>query len=87
MIMQLRTLSIAAIALVTVVAGTARAQSNPHIGMWKGNIAKSTATPGTAVKSNSTKIEAEGAGMKATVDTVYADGTVRHWVFTANYDG
>ena len=39
-----------------LVTGTARAQApNPQVGTWKGNIAKSTAAPGTALKANTTK--------------------------------
>jgi hypothetical protein len=85
---QMMRRSAVAVAMVGVFAAAVRAQpSNPNIGTWKGNIAKSTFAPGTALKSNSTKIVAAGAGVTATVDSVYADGTVRHWVFTANYDG
>ena len=85
--MQLRTFRFVAVAFVMVVSGTAFAQApNPNIGMWKGNIAKSTFAPGTALKSFSTKVEAAGAGIKATVDSATTDGTVRHWVYTVNYD-
>jgi hypothetical protein len=80
--------SAVALGLVIIVAGTALAQaSNPHIGVWKGNVPKSKTSPGTAMTSNSTRIEAAGAGVKVTVDSVGTDGVVRHWVFTANYDG
>src|SRR5712692_2535065 len=76
-------------ALVTIVlGGTALAQSsNSEVGTWKLNVAKSKFSLGTALKSGTTKIEAAGAGVKVTVDTVGAEGTVRHWEFTANYDG
>jgi hypothetical protein len=70
------------------IAPTALAQGdNPHIGTWKANIAKSKFASGTAANSTTTRIEAAGAGVRATVDTDYADGTRSHWVFTANYDG
>jgi hypothetical protein len=91
--MQLRTRqtvrsSALALGLIVLVAGTALAQAgNPNIGTWVGNAAKSTLTTGTKFTSNSTKIVAAGAGITSTVDTTYVDGTVRHWVFTANYDG
>ena len=55
--------------------------------MWKANIAKSKVVSGTPIKSTATKIEAAGAGVKYTVDAAFADGSVRHWGFTANYDG
>ena len=44
-------------------------------------------SPGPAPKSANTRIEAAGAGTKVIVDQALADGTVRHWEFTANYDG
>jgi hypothetical protein len=71
-----------------LVTGTARAQApNPQVGTWKGNIAKSTAAPGTALKANTTKIEVAGQGFHAIVDSEGMDGTKHHWEFTANYDG
>lgn len=74
----------AAAVLVGVVGGAALAQSSdPLVGDWKLNVAKSKST----FKSGSTKIEAAGAGVKLTVDLVGADGTVSHWALTANYDG
>jgi hypothetical protein len=73
-------------ALVVVVGlGTALAQStDPLVGTWKLNPAKSK---GSTFKSGTTKIEAAGAGVKFTVDLVGGDGTAYHWTFTANYDG
>ena len=91
--MQLRThqmFTAAAVALgfVVALAGAALAQaSNPHIGVWKSNAAKSKSAPGTGATSNTTKIVAAGSGATSTVDSTYADGTVRHWTFTTNYDG
>ncbi len=80
--------SVVALGLVLLVAGAVLAQGkDPHIGVWKSNIAKSKASPGTGSTSNALKIEAAGAGVKLTVDAVGTDGTVRHWSFTANYDG
>jgi hypothetical protein len=71
--------------LVVVLGCTALAQSsNPLIGSWKLNVAKSKGTP---FKSGSTKIEAAGTRVKFTVDFEGADGTMYHWTFTANYDG
>jgi hypothetical protein len=56
--------------------------SDPLIGTWKLNVAKSK-----GVKSGSTIIEAAGKGIKFTVDLVPTDGAPSHWAFTANYDG
>ena len=69
------------------VASAAFAQSDPQVGVWKLNLAKSKYSPGPAPKSGTTTIEAAGAGAKVTVDQELADGTKRHWTFTANYDG
>jgi hypothetical protein len=74
--------------VVAVMAGTVLAQSpDAHIGTWKINLAKSTYSPGPAVKNATTTIDAVGAGTKVIVDQSLADGAVRHWEFTANYDG
>src|SRR5215831_716114 len=61
--------------------------TNPVVGTWKMNVAKSKVNVGVMNKSGTTKIEAAGAGVKATVDTVTGDGTTQHWQFTSNYDG
>jgi len=75
---------VTAATIVGLVCSTALAQgTNPLVGTWKLNVAKS----GTAFKSGTTKIEAVGEGVKFTVDMVAADGTASHWSFTANFDG
>lgn len=80
--------SFIALGLVVALAGSVVAQTaNPHLGTWKGNIAKSKFAPGTAPTSFTTKAEAAGAGAKSTVDSTAPDGTVRHWTYTTNYDG
>lgn len=68
---------------VGMLCAAAVAQStDPLIGTWKLNTAKSK-----GVKSGTTTIEAAGKGFKMTVDLVAEDGTAAHWAFTANYDG
>ena len=80
--------AVGAVMLGVVLGGAALAQSsNPHVGAWKMNAAKSKFNTGPAPKSATTKIEAAGAGVKYTVDQVNGDGTVLHWEFTGNYDG
>src|ERR1700730_10133475 len=74
--------------LIGVVQMVGFAQSNnPNVGTWRANVAKSKATAGPALKGGTTKIEAAGAGVKYTVDNMWADGSTSHWAFTANYDG
>ena len=75
-----------AIATTAAIAlgGPALAQStDPLIGTWKLNVAKSKST----FKSGSTTIEAAGKGIKLTVDLVGADGTASHYTITTNLDG
>jgi len=75
-------------AILLVLGGAALAQSsNPLMGSWKLNVAKSKYTKGPSSTSGTTMIEAVGAGVKFTVDLVGADGKASHWAFTANYDG
>jgi len=74
--------------LTAALAAAAIAQAaDPQIGAWTLNVAKSTFSPGPAPKSATTMIAAAGAGAKLIVDQTMADGTARHWEFTANYDG
>ena len=79
--------SVACLGVLALLSGAVFAQSDPQVGVWKLNIAKSKYSPGPAPKIGSTRIEAAGAGAKVTVDQELADGTKRHWEFTANYDG
>ena len=91
--MQARTrqtclLAVVVLGLAVVLAGATLAQpSDPRLGTWKLNTAKSTYAAGTAPRSVTFANEAAGAGVKVTVETVAADGTVTHWGYTANYDG
>jgi hypothetical protein len=82
--MSVKSLVIAAI-VIGVASGTALAQSsNPLIGTWKLNAAKSK---NSTFKSGRTTIEQAGDAVKYTVDLASADGTAYHWTFTAKYDG
>ena len=80
-------LSVACLGLSSLLIGPAFAQSDPQVGVWKLNVAKSKYSPGPPPKDGTTRIEAAGSGAKVTVDQTLADGTTRHWEFTANYDG
>ena len=73
--------------VLVALSGEALAQSNNDVGTWNLNVAKSTYSPGPALKSATLRIEPAGAGVKVTVDQVLPDGTKRHWEYTANYDG
>ena len=78
---------VACLGLSSLLIGAALAQGDPQVGVWKLNLAKSKYSPGPAPKSATTRIEAAGAGTKVVVDQMLPDGTIRHWEFTANYDG
>ena len=79
--------SVACLGILALFTGVTLAQSDPQVGVWKLNVAKSKYSPGPAPKSGTTRIEAAGSGVTVTVDQEIADGTKRHWTFTANYDG
>ena len=63
------------------------AQSDPQVGVWRLNVAKSKYTTVPSPKSGTTRIEAAGTGTSVVVDQEMSDGSKRHWEFTANYDG
>jgi len=69
-----------------IVSVSAQA-SDPRIGTWKLNVAKSTFSPGPAPRSNTMKIEASGQGEKLTTEGVNAEGGRTALQYTANYDG
>ena len=79
--------TVACVGLSSFLVGAAFAQSDPQVGVWKLNVAKSTYNPGPGPKSGTTTIVAAGAATKVAVDQVLADGSKRHYEFTASYDG
>jgi hypothetical protein len=83
--MQLGFFVAAAAALAT--GALAQGGSNPMVGTWKLNLAKSKYTPGPAPKSLTVKIDAAGQGVKATSEGVDGEGKPIATEFTANYDG
>ena len=74
---------------VLVLAGAASAQStDPMVGTWQLDTAKSSYKPGPAPKSATVVIEPAGAtGIKVAVDAVNADGSPMKWGFTTQRDG
>src|SRR4051812_11933936 len=82
-------LSAAIAGMVAVLTGSfVLAQgADPQVGTWKLNVAKSRVSPAPGPKSGTIKIEAVGAGSKVIVDQALADGSMRHFEYTANYDG
>ena len=61
--------------------------SDPGMGTWKLNLAKSKYKPGPAPQSLVVKFEPAGKGVKTTSDFVNAKGEKISSVYTAYYDG
>src|SRR5688500_12039259 len=61
--------------------------SDPRIGTWKLNVAKSKYSPGPPPQSGTLKVEASGQGEKATSEGVNAEGGRTGTQYTANFDG
>lgn len=75
----------AVIGIVLLAGGLALAQAaDPLVGTWKLNTEKSK---GTALKSGTTRVEKDGAGIKMFVDLLRTDGTAYKWTVTGKYDG
>ena len=89
---QWRTLTLGVVlALAAVLAADALKASaqatDPRIGTWKMNPAKSKYDPGPAPQSLTVKVEPAGQGEKVTAEFVNADGTRATTVYTASFDG
>lgn len=72
---------------LAVLAGAWAQASNPVIGTWKLNVAKSKFKPGPAPQSLTLKIEAAGEGINLKAEGVGGDGKPIAMEYTANYDG
>jgi hypothetical protein len=68
------TMVLLGLAVATVLPQIAFAQSDPFLGTWQLNLAKSKFSPGPPPKSNTVNIQAEGQGLKLTVTGIGADG-------------
>jgi hypothetical protein len=76
-----------AVVLGADVASLSAQASDPRVGTWKLNVAKSKYSPGPAPQSQTLKIEASGKGEKVTSEVVAADGKRSTTTYTANFDG
>ena len=70
-----------------MLAVMAAAQTDPFVGTWTLNLAKSKYTPGPAPKSTTSIYEAAGKGYKITVKIEPASGASQEWSYTTNLDG
>ncbi len=77
-------LGIAALFVTTLVSpATVNAQTDPFVGTWKLNTAKST----PARKSETRIVESSPNGLKVSVNRTNADGSNQQFSYTANLDG
>ncbi len=72
---------------MTLASGLLRAQSNPAVGTWKLNLAKSKFSPGPVPKSRTRTVEAQGDGLKVSYEGVNGDGSRVAYSLTTNFDG
>ena len=69
------------------IANLSAQASDPRMGTWKLNVAKSKYSPGPAPRSMTLKVEPSSQGEKVTAEFVNADGTRTASVYTAKFDG
>ena len=85
--MRIRSVIVAAVALVCAVAFTQNASAQDPVGVWKMNLAKSKYS-GAAPKSSTITTTALGKGsFKSVNDTVPATGAATHTEVTYMFDG
>jgi hypothetical protein len=81
-------LKVVAVAVLAVVGAVAvQAQSDPIVGTWKLNTAKSKYNPGPMPKSLTRTIVADGDGVKYSFEGVAADGSAIAYGFATKLDG
>jgi hypothetical protein len=75
------------VALSLVTSGLLLAQSNPEIGTWKLNVAKSKYVGMQAPQSQTRTYEAQGDALKVTRDGIAGDGSRISYTDTTKFDG
>ena len=83
----MKKLLLSLVVVFSAVLASASAQTNPEIGTWKMNVAKSTFGSTAARQSMTLSFEAVGQGVKFRAEGVYPDGSKTAETYTANYDG
>jgi hypothetical protein len=76
-----------AFVLAIIAPQSVFAQSNPDVGVWKLNLAKSKYSPGPPPKSLTIASEAVGQGLRSTFEGVDAEGKPIKQVYQGMYDG
>jgi hypothetical protein len=82
----LTTIALLGLAVATALPHAGFAQSNPWIGTWKTNVAKSTYSPGPPPRSQTVTYRAEGQGLRLTVEGVDAQGNPAKLDFGVIFD-
>jgi hypothetical protein len=76
-----------AVAFAAALPQAGLAQSNPWLGMWNLNLAKSTYAPGQAPRSSTYNFQGDGANLTNTIEGVNAAGNPTKQVAMHIYDG
>jgi hypothetical protein len=79
--------AVLAVCLVAMSPLSGFAQTDPSIGTWKLNLAKSKFSPGPPPKDQTLTYEAVGEGIKLTVKGTDGEGKPIDSQYTANFDG
>ena len=80
------TVVLAAAMLAVAVLATAQT-TDPFVGTWTLNVAKSKFDPGPGPKASTSTYEPAGKGMKVTVKSEPATGPAQQWSYTTDLDG
>ena len=76
-----------AVVFATALPQTGFAQSDPLIGTWKLNLAKTSYSPGPPPRSGTVTFQAEGQGLRLTVEGINAQGNPTKLVVMLFDDG
>jgi len=85
--LSLTTKALLGLAVATALPQVGFAQSNPLIGTWKLNLAKSTYPPGEAPRSGTLNYTQDGQNIRNTSQGIDAQGNPTTIVFMHIYDG
>jgi hypothetical protein len=84
---QLKGMALTAVFAMALGAVSGAQTTDPVVGTWRLDVAKSTYKPGPAPKSMTAVIDGVGKGIKVAVNAVMADGTAMKWGYTSARDG
>lgn len=78
---------VSVVVMSVVSSGPLLAQTNPFVGTWTLNLARSKYVNVPAPKSETRVVEAQGTSVKYSFEGVAGDGSRIAYSFTTNYDG